>query len=236
MRALRGRPRVSCGGLAPPTPPSRTSVRCAPLWPTHPPSDFSFMWGLRPHAPAGSAAPPRLRGLLPPRPEGEGGEGRGAPGPAIEGSPVPSPLDARRSRTALGAVFRLPIRWGWGGRSPRRKKNEGRVGGPSRAQRARPGWGCGGPARYPRVPIEAAPRTRRSGCRGAKTRRRSDRGVRLHPAALAPGGPLTSRPLPQGDESAGPPSKREFRQGLPRSRLSSGSPCPGRRPSRSRPR
>ena len=63
---------VSCGGLAPPTPPSRTSVRCAPLWPTHPPSDFSLMWGLRPHAPAGSAAPPRLRGLLPPLPEGEG--------------------------------------------------------------------------------------------------------------------------------------------------------------------
>ena len=35
----------------PPTPPSRTSVRCAPLWPTHPPSDVLSV----------GAAPPRPR-------------------------------------------------------------------------------------------------------------------------------------------------------------------------------
>ena len=45
----------------PPTPPSRRSTRCAPLGPPTRPRMF-FLWGLRPHAPAGSAAPPKPRG------------------------------------------------------------------------------------------------------------------------------------------------------------------------------
>ena len=56
--ALRGIP--ACGEAAP-TPPSRTSVRCAPLRPTHPPSDFLSVGASppRPRPDRGNAGPRR---------------------------------------------------------------------------------------------------------------------------------------------------------------------------------
>ena len=67
---------VPCGGLRPHA-PSRTSLRCAPLWPTHPPSDF-FPVGAQPPRPHSErrAAPPPDR-IAPPTPEA---------------GPAPSPL------------------------------------------------------------------------------------------------------------------------------------------------
>ena len=50
----------------------------------------------------------------------------------------------------------------------------------------------------------------RSGSRGTLWRRRSDRGVRLHLAALARGGPLTPCPLPQGEREPDRPRNGSF--------------------------
>ena len=70
--SLRGRARVSCGGLAPPTPPSRTSTLRGSGPPTHPRIFFYV-----------GASPPRPRSDRPP--------GR------REGGPAPSPLAGERA-------------------------------------------------------------------------------------------------------------------------------------------
>ena len=83
----RAQPASPLRGAAPPTPPSpsRTSVRCAPLRPTHPPSDFLPVGAAppRPH-PERRAAPPPDRALnscadLPVNRRAPGPEGARAP-------------------------------------------------------------------------------------------------------------------------------------------------------------
>ena len=82
--SLRGRARVSCGGLRPPHPhPGR--ARCAAL--AHPPTlGFSSMWGRSPHAPVRIGSRNTARGRSPARCGGE------APTP-----PPGSPADRRET-------------------------------------------------------------------------------------------------------------------------------------------
>ena len=132
------------------------------------------------------------RGLPGPSPPGEGGsEG---PGRAFPSAPSPSPTGSGTDPSS-GSGRPSPLRapspteqgtdrgpGGAWGRSPHMKKIRGRVGGPSGAQRTLlRDRGVGGPARYPRVPIETAP------YRG-ETRSTQDC-YRLQAAGL--GGPLT---------------------------------------------
>ena len=70
------------------------------------------------------------------------------------------------------------------------------------------GMGVWGPCEVSCVPIETDPRGRRSGSRGAFSRRRSDRGVRLHLAALARGAPLTPALTRKGRGSRTPSGVR----------------------------
>ena len=147
-----------------------------------------------------------------------GGEGRRAP--ARPSRAVRVPLDAGRSREQRGMRENAPsFRRGRGGpaRYPRvRSKqlpHERRIRG-GRVGRSRP-------AGYPRVNRSSLRVLLRDGGVGAlrgilasrskqlpaadalavaaRFRGRSDRGGRLHLAALARGGPLTPRPLPQGE-------------------------------------
>ena len=120
--ALRG---IPASGEAGPTPPSRRSVRCAPLRPTHPPSDFLSV-GAEPPRPRPERGNRARRDRPAPSPRGRegGGEGetparhrksrgrRAAPegGPSLtlslsrgEREPVPG---IRRRNAAARAVYR----------------------------------------------------------------------------------------------------------------------------------
>ena len=149
-RSLRPR---SVGGAAPHTPPSRRSVRCAPLGPPTRPSDF-LLWGRSPHTPTRNARRRHKTVRLPPLAAEGGGEGRcaaarparagddGRPvqgeGAAMPGVPLTLILfpGGRGSGCALGAVSRLPIRVGAWGRSPHRRESEGGWVGQSRVARS----------------------------------------------------------------------------------------------------
>ena len=144
--SVKGTPRpIACRlrGAAPPTPPSRTSTLRGSGPPTRP--RISFLWGpcevssrlseAAPAPPPGSPArPPRGRsGPLSPL-AGEGwGEGVRRPP-----DDKPARVRSRRPRSWRQS------RGGRGGQSPPQRNGIGRVGGPSRAQRARPGLGFGG--------------------------------------------------------------------------------------------
>ena len=82
---------LHCGGCARHA-PSRTSLRCARLWPTHPPSDV-LLWGRSPHAPAGSA-----HAAWPSRAQR-----------AFEGVPAPSPRGREGVPSSVGAAPPRPI-------------------------------------------------------------------------------------------------------------------------------
>ena len=81
-------------GAAPPTPPSRTSLRCARLW-AHPPTlGFLLCGGCAPTPPPGSAAPPPAPRTPAPSPCDEGwGEG-------TADSPLSAARGARGARPA----------------------------------------------------------------------------------------------------------------------------------------
>ena len=148
------------GGL-PPTPPLDDPLGgCClkgglpPTPPLDDPLGDSWGWGgRRGVVPGGLRGSPA--GVLPPW--------RAAPAP-----PHPHPLP-QGARGPEG----LPVRVGAWGRSPHIKKVRGRVGGPRAAQRARPGWGCGGPCEVSSRPDRnSPPQETRGGGRGLSRRRR----------------------------------------------------------------
>ena len=112
-------------GAQPPIPPSRRSVRCAPLWPTQPPSDVLSVGAAPPRPRRISSAPEAPRTVRPPLPGGEGwGEGSPRTPGCFRSEPCRVPELIRRS-------LRVPCRGL--GRSPDGEHNRGLVG-----ERARP--------------------------------------------------------------------------------------------------
>ena len=123
-----------------------------------------------PLSPGGREGLLGIRGLPPEAP-------RPGPGPVFRHRAALEGLACPRwpRRVMLSGVFRLPIRTGAWGQSPHIEENP-RVGGWARAaQRARPGWGCGGHA-----PPTGDARSPSKACR---------------PASVGPPHP---HPLPQG--------------------------------------
>ena len=182
-------------GAAPPTPPSRTSARCARLWPTHPPSEFRSV----------GAQPPRPRrvgsAIAAPRAGARCLWGAGPPTPPSRGS-------TRCARLSPPARPRSFFLWGlrphapdglaaqpgprgrarvvYGGRSPPRLHRG----------RARAARGSGPPARPRSFFVGAQPPRPRKGWqrnRGAEGGRASLHGCARHPAGPAPGCGLRER-------------------------------------------
>ena len=113
-------------GAAPPTPPSRTSRRCAPLQPTHPPSDVLSVGGCAPHAPTrkyrGRILPPlpsRERGVRGPPPAGQQPP-EGAPRVCLWGLRPHTIPDERAAGSGPPTRPRISLLWGLRPHAPTR--------------------------------------------------------------------------------------------------------------------
>ena len=176
----------------------------------------------------GTVSPERSRGLREPQCSPAGRSGTSLPDtPGCWSNPIREPdrprggraggpsggvgaLPPQRAGDRPRAVFRLPIRTGAWGRSPHIEENP-RVGGWARAaQRARPGWGCGG-----RKPLTGDARSPSKACRPAS----------VGPPHPRPNGvgPVTRMLLRDWSRT-----RRPVSTALPRGlRTSRERPCPG---------